>query len=220
MHQKRLAEAADAVIVPSAFALGRLRTLGAPLPADAHVVGSVQRTFAARSTAAAGEFVLAAGRLTPEKGFADVVAACELARLPLVVAGDGPERTRLEWRATARFTGQIGADELAGLRQRAAVAVVPSRYAEILPLVALESMAAGLPIVAARSGGLEEAVPEEGLYPPGDVRALADRLTALFRDEAAGERALQAVRARSAPETVAGQLAAIYGRNFAEPVRL
>ena len=66
------------------------------------------------------------------------------------------------------------------------MAVVPSRYAEILPLAALEAMAAGLPTVAARSGGLVEAVPEEGLYPTGDVAALAARLAALYRDAAAG----------------------------------
>ena len=67
------------------------------------------------------------------------------------------------------------------------MAVVPSRYQEILPLAALEAMAAGLPVVAARSGGLAEIVPEEGLYPPGDVAALAERLTALWGDAAAGE---------------------------------
>jgi glycosyltransferase involved in cell wall biosynthesis len=211
LHQKRLAHAADAVIVPSAFALQRLRALGAPLKDNAHVLGSVQRTFATHSTAAAGEFVLAAGRLTPEKGFADVVDACNGAGLSLVVAGDGPERARLEARATnARFTGQIASAELAELRSRAAVAVVPSRYAEILPLAALEAMAAGLPTVAARSGGLAEAVPAEGLYPPGDVRALAGRLDALYRDAEAGERALAAARARSAPEHVASALSRIY----------
>ncbi len=157
---------------------------------------SVQRTFATHSTAATGEFVLAAGRLTPEKGFADVVDACAQAGLALVIAGDGPQRAELEARATGdvRFTGQIPAAELAALRARAAVAVVPSRYAEILPLAALEAMAAALPTVAARSGGLTEAVPEEGLYPPGDVDALAQRLTALYGD-AAGRRA----RARRGP---------------------
>ena len=119
-----------------------------------------------------------------------------------------------------RFTGQIAPEELAALRARAAVAVVPSRYAEILPLAALEAMAAGLPTVAARSGGLAEAVPEEGLYPPGDVDALAARLSALWRDAAAGERALAAARARSAPEVIARELADVYGRNSAPAARL
>ena len=222
LHQRRLTRAADAIVVPSAFALERLRTLGAPVD-HAQVLGSVQRTFATHSGAASGEFVLAAGRLTPEKGFADVVDACAAAGLPLVVAGDGPQRAELEARATgARFTGQIPPDELAALRARAGAAVVPSRYAEILPLAALEAMAAGLPTVAARSGGLIEAVPEEGLYPAGDVAALTARLTALYRDAAAGERALEAARARSAPSVIAEALRDIYGpvRNFTPAARL
>jgi len=99
------------------------------------------------------------------------------------------------------------------------VAVVPSRYAEILPLAALEAMAAGLPTVAARSGGLVEAVPEEGLYPTGDVAALAARLAALYRDAAAGERALAAARARSSPDVIAHALREIYGRNFTATAR-
>src|SRR5947208_3677568 len=83
--QRRLAGAADAVVVPSAFALARLQELGAPLAARATVLGSVQREVAERSDAAAGRYVLAAGRLTSEKGFADVVDACVSAGLPLVV---------------------------------------------------------------------------------------------------------------------------------------
>jgi glycosyltransferase involved in cell wall biosynthesis len=213
LWQRRLAAAADAVVVPSAFALARLRELGAPLPAAVHVLGSVQRTFAERSGAAAGGYALAAGRLTPEKGFADVVDACAAAGLALVVAGDGPELPALRARAAGadvRFAGRVHPDELAALRAGAAVAVVPSRYAEILPLAALEAMAAGLPVVAARAGGLAEAVPEEGLYAPGDVTALAGRLRALWGDAAAGERALARARERWAPDVIAAGLRAVY----------
>jgi glycosyltransferase involved in cell wall biosynthesis len=224
LQQKRLIAAADAIVVPSAFALQRLRTLGAPLGANAHVLSSVQRTFARSSTADKGEFVLAAGRLTPEKGFADVVDACAAAGLPLVVAGDGPQRAELEQRATGdvRFTGQLPAAELAALRAQAAAAVIPSRYAEILPLAALEAMAAALPTIAARSGGLAEAVPEEGLYAPGDAHALTQRLTVLYGNAQAGDRALAAARARSAPEVIAAQLTALYDgvRNFTTAARL
>ena len=92
---------------------------------------------------------------------------------------------------------------------------MPSRYAEILPLAALEAMAAGLPTVAAASGGLTEAVPREGLYPPGDVEALAARLQSLYRNAEAGERALRAAEARSAPEVIAAQLADVYGATSA-----
>jgi glycosyltransferase involved in cell wall biosynthesis len=134
--------------------------------------------------------------------------------LPLVVAGDGPELPRLEAEgADARFVGRVSPAELATLRAKAAVAVVPSRYAEILPLAALEAMAAGLPVVAARSGGLAEAVPAEGLYAPGNPDELAERLQGLYRDQDAGERSLQLARERYAPPVIARTLRAIYDRN-------
>ena len=213
LWQRRLAANVDAFVVPSAFALRRLRELGAPVGDRAHVVGSVQRDIADRSRAAEGRFVLAAGRLTPEKGFADAIDAARLAGLPLVIAGDGPEATGLRVRAggaDVRFTGVLGAAELADLRRDAAAAVVPSRFAEILPLAALEAMAAGLPLAAADAGGLTEAVPDEGRYPPGDAVALAERLTRLWRSAEAGERGLAVVRERYAPEAVAARLRGLY----------
>jgi glycosyltransferase involved in cell wall biosynthesis len=109
-----------------------------------------------------------------------------------------------------RFTGRVGAAELAALRRRAALAIVPSRYEEILPLAALEAMAAGLPVVAAAAGGLAEIVPAEGLYPVADAASLAVRARALYGDEAAGERALAVVRDRCAPAAVAARLRAVY----------
>jgi glycosyltransferase involved in cell wall biosynthesis len=213
LWQRRLADAADALVVPSEFALNRLRALGAPVD-GARVLPSVQREIADRSRAGEGEYVLAAGRLTPEKGFADVVRAAKLAELPLVVAGDGPELAALRDAAPeARFVGRVTPERLAELRAHAAVAVVPSRYAEILPLAALEAMAAGLPVVAARSGGLADAIPPEGLYEPGDVDTLAQRLRQLYADADAGERALQRARERYAPSVIAATLRAIYDRN-------
>jgi glycosyltransferase involved in cell wall biosynthesis len=211
LWQNRIAANVDAYVVPSEFALGRLRELGAPVDGRARVIPSVQRSFAAASRAAAGRFALAAGRLTPEKGFADAVRACAAAGVPLVVAGDGPQLDELRaLGGDVRFTGRVGPDELAALRREAALAIVPSRYAEILPLAALEAMAAGLPVVAARAGGLAEIVPEEGLYPPGDAAALTARIRALWADAAAGERALAVARERTAPAVVADALREVY----------
>jgi glycosyltransferase involved in cell wall biosynthesis len=211
LWQNRVAANVDAYVVPSEFALGRLRELGAPVDGRARVIPSVQRSFAAASGAAAGRFALAAGRLAPEKGFADAVRACAAAGVPLVIAGDGPQLDELRaLGGDVRFTGRVAPDELAALRREAALAIVPSRYAEILPLAALEAMAAGLPVVAARAGGLAEIVPDEGLYPPGDVATLADRVRALWADAAAGERALAVARERTAPAVVADALREVY----------
>ena len=213
LWQERITAAADAFVVPSAFALARLRTLGAPLGDRAHVIPSVQRTFAARSSAGSGGYALYAGRLTPEKGVEDAIAGCRAAGVPLVVAGDGPGADALRAAAgpDVRFLGRVGAGELAALRAGAAVAVVPSRYEEILPLAALEAMAAGLPVVASRAGGLAEIVPGAGLHPPGDVAAMAARIAALWGDEDAGNAALAVARERTAPPVVAAALRAVYG---------
>jgi glycosyltransferase involved in cell wall biosynthesis len=212
LWQKRLAESADAFVVPSAFALRRLESLGAPLGGRACAIPSVQREFADRSRAYDGEYALYAGRLTEEKGVADAIAGCRLAGVPLVVAGDGPQADALRAGAapSVRFAGRVDPAELARLRAGAAIAVVPSRYEEILPLAALEAMAAGLPVVASRAGGLAEIVPEAGLHRPGDVVAMAERIRALWRDGAAGDGALAIARERTAPATVAAALRRVY----------
>jgi glycosyltransferase involved in cell wall biosynthesis len=213
LWQRRIAAQADRFLVPSPFALGRLRRLGAPVDDRARVLWSVQRSCAPASSAAGGRHVLYAGRLSHEKGVADAILACRAAGLPLVVAGDGPAEAELRDLAAGadvRFLGRVGPEVLTALRRDAAVAVVPSRYAEILPLAALEAMAAGVPVAASRSGGLAELVPEEGLFTPGDGDALAGRLQRLWRDAAAGERALAVVRERCAPEVVAQALAEAY----------
>ena len=140
LWQRRLAESADAFVVPSAFALGRLEELGAPLGGRARVIPSVQRSFAAASAAGSGRFALAAGRLTPEKGFADAVAACAAAGVPLVVAGDGPAA-----RGAAR-AGRRRALRRAGERRRARAPAERGR-ARHRPLALRRDPAAG------RAGG-------------------------------------------------------------------
>src|SRR4051812_4001117 len=153
LWQRRLTDAADALVVPSEFALNRLRALGAPVD-GARVLPSVQREIADRSRAGEGEYVLAAGRLTPEKGFADVVRAAKLAELPLVVAGDGPELAALRDEAPeVRFVGRVSPERLAELRARAAVAGVPPPPPPNPPPAALEAVGPRLPRVPAAPPG-------------------------------------------------------------------
>ncbi|MBO9532728.1 MAG: glycosyltransferase family 4 protein [Solirubrobacteraceae bacterium] len=88
---------ADAVIVPSIAARGRMLQLGLGLTADAlHVVGGVAPEIAEASPASGGRFALLVGRLAPEKDVETAIAACGLAGIPLVIAGDGPEMARLQ----------------------------------------------------------------------------------------------------------------------------
>src|SRR5262249_56657189 len=87
LHSKRMVEQANAVVVPSAFALERLRTLGAPVE-HAHVLPHVMRAFAPTSRADRGTYALIAARLVRGKGLDVAVAACRQAGIELVVAGD------------------------------------------------------------------------------------------------------------------------------------
>jgi glycosyltransferase involved in cell wall biosynthesis len=211
LWQRRLAAQADAVVVPSRFAGERLRALRAPLdPARVHVVPHVVRAFAERSRAAAGEHALVAARLAPEKGVDLAVQACARAGLELVVAGDGPHAGALRTAGGARFVGRVSARELADLRARAALAIVPSRSAETFGLAAAEAMADGVPVVATAVGALPELVGAEGLVAPGDADALATLARARFGDEEAGRAALERVRAHAAPAVVAALLRSVY----------
>jgi glycosyltransferase involved in cell wall biosynthesis len=250
LWQRRLVEQADAVIVPSRFARERLRELGAPLEWErVHVLAPpVREPIAvagsdvlmrsdspAGATAAVGSYALVVARLAPEKGVDVAIDACRLAGMPLVVAGDGPERAALERRAGegtggnrdaggnrgegasrgagaggVRFVGHVEDRELAALRAGAAIALAPSRSGETFGLAAAEAMAAGLPVVASRVGALPELVDPDALVAPGDAAALAGAIARLAGDRAAGERARERVRALCAPEVVARALADVY----------
>jgi glycosyltransferase involved in cell wall biosynthesis len=227
LWQRRLVAQTDAVVVPSAFARERLRELGAPLPwSRVHVLAPALRALApagvmATGLAPAGQaaarngggYALVVSRLAPEKGVDVAIEACRIAGVALVIAGDGPERGALAEGASGadvRFVGRVADAELARLRAGASVALVPSRSAETFGLAAAEAMAAGVPVAASRVGALPELVAEEGLVPADDAAALADALTRLAADAAAGQRACERVRRLCAPELVAQHLAAIY----------
>ena len=118
--------------------------------------------------------LLYVGRLGAEKEIdriKPILEAIPNARLALV--GDGPNRQTLEkYFAETRthFVGYLGGQELAAAFASADAFVFPSRT-ETLGLVLLEAMAAGCPVVAARSGGIPDIV-EDGvngyLFDPTD----------------------------------------------------
>jgi glycosyltransferase involved in cell wall biosynthesis len=100
LWQQRLLEQADAFIVPSEFARERLRELGAPLDWErVHMLPPPVELPAKVAETKSGSYALVVSRLAPEKGVEVAIEACRMAGVPLVVAGDGPERASLEARA-------------------------------------------------------------------------------------------------------------------------
>lgn len=151
-----------------------------------------------------GTHALYAGRLEGYKGVATLLeAARAVPELPLVLAGDGPERAALE-RAAAdlphvRFVGHLGDAELAVAIRAARCVVVPSRSYETFGLSALEALARARAVVASAIGALPELVSdgENGLLvPPGDAPALAAALRRMAREPALAEELGRRARAR------------------------
>ena len=90
LWQRRMVEQADAVVVPSRFALQRLRELGAPLPWErTHVLAPPVRALDSQAEPLAGSYALVVSRLSPEKGVDVALEACARIGIPLVVAGEG-----------------------------------------------------------------------------------------------------------------------------------
>ena len=135
------------------------------------------------------------GRLSEQKGHPVLLeAAAQLAaegiNFELVLVGDGEMRNEIEQRIQTlnltqhvRLTGWLGSD---GVRKEiaAARALVLASRAEGLPVVLMESMALGKPVVATRVAGVPELVTDKihgRLVPPGDPSALADAMKEILQ---------------------------------------
>jgi glycosyltransferase involved in cell wall biosynthesis len=227
LWQRRLVDQADAVLVPSVFARERLRELGAPLPWERVAVlpPPLRRPAGGErdgpSGAASERYALVVSRLAAEKGVDVAIDACRIAGMPLVVAGDGPEREALRERAAGadvRLLGRVEDTVLDELRAGAAIALAPSRSAETFGLAVAEAMDAGLPVAASRVGALPELLGAEGLVRAGDAGALAGAIVRLAGDRDVGARNRRRVRELCAPEVVAQRLRDTYaGSREPEP---
>ncbi|MDQ2825219.1 MAG: glycosyltransferase family 4 protein [Verrucomicrobiota bacterium] len=134
------------------------------------------------------------GRLVSDKGVDVLINALSILResgiAQLTVAGDGPERARLEkqvaelgLQSSVQFIGSQTSRQLAEILNRHRILVVPSRWREPFGIVALEAIACGCVVVGSGEGGLAEAIgPCGSSFPNGDSRALAKILAQLLRD--------------------------------------
>jgi glycosyltransferase involved in cell wall biosynthesis len=192
---------------------GSVRTIYAGIP-DTHIVPAPRP--------APGTLVGMVGRLSPEKG-ADVFIRSlpSLEGVTGVLVGDGPERPALESLASRLgvadrviFMGHVahGLASVASLD----VLVVPSRF-EGLPLVVVEALVSGVPVVAADVGSVSEAVVDRrtGLLVPSErPDAIARAVRRLLGDEilrrAVVDNGRQLARERFTAKAMARSYEALY----------
>jgi colanic acid/amylovoran biosynthesis glycosyltransferase len=183
-----------------------------------HVVhcGVDTEKFAQRAGTSAREGlrIVNVGRLVDVKGQALLLEALAQLRadgldVQATIIGDGPERERLRAlagelgvEAAVEFTGAVGQDDIRGYYERADLFCAPS-FAEGVPVVLMEAMATGLPVVATQVMGVPELV-EDGvtgrLVPPGRADLVAEAIRGLAEQPDERARMGECGRAKVAAE--------------------
>lgn len=210
-HLPRLLRRADAITAVTSLLAERVKAFPGVDSARVHLItNGVDFNFWSTVTREKAQedppTVLSLGRMMPVKGQDVLLEAFALVRdrhpqARLILIGDGPARQEFEQLAArlgiadaVDFVGQRDPDDVRIFMGRTAVFALPSR-SEGLPLALLEAMAAGLPVVATRVGGVPDVLePGTGLLvPPEDAAALAEALSKLLdrpaEAAAMGERA-------------------------------
>jgi glycosyltransferase involved in cell wall biosynthesis len=125
------------------------------------------------------DYYLVLSELVSHKQIETAVEAFNALRLPLIIAGDGPARRRLERLAgrTVQFLGRVSDREAAGLLSSSRALVVTAR--EEFGIAAVEAQAAGRPVIARAAGGLLENVVDgvTGCWWDGGPEQLADAVS-------------------------------------------
>jgi len=169
------------------------------------------------------------GRIAPQKDVGTLISAFGRLTGPacLLIVGDGPGRRAAEAQARrlagpVRFTGFAPHARVPAVLRHIDLLVLATRYEE-LPSVLIEAMAAGLPVIASRVGGIPALVDHDVnglLVPPGDPAALAAAISRVLAEPGTAPRLAAAARQTAQRYTwpaLARQVAAVYLQLTAKP---
>ncbi len=135
-----------------------------------------------------GKYIAFVGRISSEKGIDIVLKAAKmLPDIPFKIAGKYETNGRFlkNIPENVQFLGQLSGEPLVGFYENAKIIVIPSKWYEGLPVVAIEAMLKSKPIVCSRIGGLPEVV-EDGvtglLFDPDNVNDFSEKVNALWNN--------------------------------------
>jgi len=197
---------ATRIVVPSKAFAEIVSGWGFEAEVVPHAVSAPSLPHAPRN----GRTLVFAGRLVPQKALSVAFEAVRRNEdVTLLVAGDGPERAKIEEGAPAnvRFLGAQPRERVFELMHAADATLLSSDW-ESFGLVVAESLAVGTPVLAASAGGVGEVL-EDGrnglLVRAGDVDGLAVAIQRFFADEELRERLREAAAGsvrRLAPDQI------------------
>lgn len=131
-----------------------------------------------------GGYGVFVGRLVDYKGVDTMLEAYKrLDKYPLKIIGDGPMlqefKARLKDSRNVQLLGALSRKETLGYLARASFVVFPSECYENMPLVIVESMACGVPVIASDLGAMKELIKDNAtglLFRPRDALDLAGKI--------------------------------------------
>ena len=176
-----------------------------------------------------GNYIIYAGRLTPEKGVLTLVNAMREVPpdIPLMIVGDGPARPQLEQSISDSglqnvvVLGPRTRVETLGLIKGARLLIFPSEWYETFGLTIIEAMACGVPVIASRIGVVTDTITDGStglLFAPADHHALANTIARAWNDpesmRSISRNARREFEAKYSAERNLRQLLAIYSRTL------
>ncbi len=145
-------------------------------------------------TPSQGEYIAFAGRLSEEKGITTLLKAARMVPdCPIHLAGNGPLEEELKRQAPPNvvFRGRLDRQQMLDFYKHARALVLPSICFEMCPLVILEAMAMGLPVIASQTGGLGELVDDNHtgfLFQRANAEELSYRLQQIWNGPVLSDR--------------------------------
>lgn len=165
-----------------------------------------------------GQFALFIGRLSQEKGIEFLLESWKEIDFPLKIVGDGPMMGNVKLQGNnVEFLGKIPNKSVKTLLQKAQFLVFPSQWYEGFPMVLVEAMACGTPVLVTNIGSMQEIITDElnGLhFELGNQKQFIEKVHQLMKDESLcqflGDNGRSAYLENYTPDVNYQQLISIY----------